>query len=231
MNDENIVKIAALSHSKLRNAIGLVGIEAEPIRQEITVRMAKHWDRKQLNDIAPDIAQLWNRIQWSQTIIDQMVGEHVIQGLRRTESIPIRIIYIKKKVLDPGEIRRVKTMDMTEMTQYMLQLKLAHRIKFRDKPSQTMQELETQVSLFSEHTTEAGDVKYYAPGDELDNLTKALIMACFAARPFLQDSVEIVGGPIPRTNVLPTPDIAEMMQRATGTAGRDITNRGFRRSF
>ena len=90
-----------------------------------------------------------------------------------------------------------------------------------------MQELEHQVALFSEHTTEAGMVNYYAPGDELDNLTKALIIACFAARPFLHDSVKVVGGPLPRSNISKIQEPISLLSSELEKG--DITNRGFRR--
>lgn len=225
------VRLAGIAHSKLRNAIGLVGIEVDPIRQEIFVRLAKHWDRKQINDIAYDVGQMWYKAQWSNTIIDLMVGEHVIQGLKRASGLPVRIIHLKKKVQDPSEIRRVKTMDLVEMTQFMLQLKLAHKIKFPKKPTEAMTELEQQIALYGEHSTEAGAINYYASGDELDNLTKALILAAFAARPFMQDSHKIIGGALDRTHVQRIRDPAMMLDKIEGAQVSDITNRGFRRKF
>ena len=59
-----------------------------------------------------------------------------------------------------------------------------------------MKELEDQIALYAEKTTEAGGVNYFAPGDELDDLTKALMIAVFAARPFMLDSTKIIGGPL-----------------------------------
>ena len=108
----------------------------------------------------------------------------------------IRVIFIKKKVADVSEIRRVKSLDLIEMVQFMLQLKQNHQIQFVGAPSKTMIELEEQIALYAEKTTEAGGVDYYAPGDELDDLTKALMLALFAARPFMQDSMRIIAGPI-----------------------------------
>lgn len=219
------IRLTALAHSKHRNAIGMVGIEVEPIKQEISVRLAKQWPRNDLNKIAPEVAELYNKFQWFNTIIDFNIGDHVIQGLRRAGGMPIRIIHVQKKVKDRLEIERVRTMDIIEMTQFMLQQKLAHKIVFPKEPTKDMQELESQIALFSEMKTEAGGIDYYAPGDEFDNLTKALIIVCFGARPYLQTTGEVVGGPITKSKFA-APE-AELMFESTA----DVTSRGFRRKL
>lgn len=190
------VKLVGIAHSKLRNSIGTVGIEVNPVKQEVLVKMAKHWDRLHINDVAPGIARMYDQFEWSNTIIDVSVGEHLIQSFRRISKIPIRVIFIKKKLTDTSEIRRVKKLDLVEMVQFMLQQKLIHKIKFPKNPSPEVKELEDQIALYAEATTEAGGINYYAPGDELDDLTKALMIAVFAARPFIMDSTKIIGGPL-----------------------------------
>jgi len=190
------VKLVGIAHSKLRNSIGAVGIEVDPVKQEVLVKMARHWDRSHINDVAPGISHMYSQFEWSNTIIDVSVGEHIIQALRRIAKIPIRVIFIKKKITDTSEIRRVKILDLTEMVQFMLQQKLIHKIKFPKNPSPQLKELENQIALYAEKTTEAGGVNYFAPGDELDDLTKALMISVFAARPFMLDSTKIIGGPL-----------------------------------
>lgn len=189
------IKIVGVAHSKLRNSIGAVGVEVDPIKQIIYVKLAKHWKREDINLIAPELSAMYHKHEWGKTIVDQMVGEHLVQGFRRG-GVPIKIIFIKKKVTEVSEIRRVKSLDLIEMVQFLLQQKLAHKIKFVETPSPTMKELEDQIALYAEKTTEAGGVDYYAPGDELDDLTKALMIAVFAARPHMQDSMVIQGGPL-----------------------------------
>ena len=189
------VRLAGIAHSKLRNAIGFIGIEVDPVKQEIQVRFARHWDRKDLNKIAPEISELFEKFEWTNTIVDLQVGEHLIQGLKRG-GVPMKVIFIKQKVTDAAEIRRVKAMGLIEMVQFMLQLKLAHKIKFPKKPSKEIIELEEQIAIYSEHSTEAGGINYYSPGEELDDLTKALITVTFAARPMMQDSMKVICGPI-----------------------------------
>ncbi len=219
------IKLTALAHSKHRNAIGFVGIEVDPILQETSVRLAKEWPRKDINKIAPDIAEMYDKFQWFNTIVDFSVGDHVIQSLRRAGGMPIRIIHVQKKVKDKLEIERVRTMDIIEMTQFVLQQKLAKKIKWPINPTDEMKRLEDQVGLFSEHKTEAGGIDYYAPGDEFDNLTKALIIVHFAARPYLQSGGEVVGGPLLRSKF----EIPE--NEIIFESRPDVTNRGFRRKM
>jgi len=204
------IKFVALAHSKLRNAIGAVGIEVDPVKQEIYVKMAKNWERRQLNEIAPDLRNMYEKFEWFNTIIDVRVGEHVIQDLRRIAELPIKVIDIRPKVTDTGEIRRVKSLDLIEMVQYMLQLKLIHKILFPKNPTPAVTELEEQIALYAEHATEAGGINYYAPGDELDNLTKALMTGVFAARPYMSDSVEIVCGPMHPKKTTTFEDVSAM---------------------
>ena len=52
-----------------------------------------------------------------------------------------------------------------------------------------MMDLMKQMEMFTEHVTEAGTVAYYAPGEELDCLPRALMMCCFAARNSLEHGV------------------------------------------
>lgn len=216
------LKLVSLAHSKHRNAIGLVGIEVDAIKQEISIRLAKQWPRKNLNDIAPEVAEMYKKFQWFNTVIDFQVGDHVIQGLRRAGGMPIKIIHIQKKVKDHLEIERVRTMDIIEQTQFMLQMKLAHKLVFPTNPTKDMSELEAQVALFAEHKTESGGIDYYVPGDGFDNLTKALIIDCFAARPYMQASTKIIGGPMVRHGRAEDQEFP---------MSPDITNRGFRRKF
>lgn len=216
------IKLVALAHSKHRNAIGLVGIEVDQVKQEISIRLAKQWPRKKINDIAPEVAEMYEKFQWFNTIIDFQVGDHVIQGLRRAGGMPIKIIHVQKKVKDKLEIERVKTMDIIEQTQYMLSMKLAHKLVFPKNPTEDMAELESQIAMFAEHKTESGSIDYYAPGDEFDNLTKALIIDCFAARPYLQSSSTIIGGPLIRRG---------KSQNTEFGITRDITAGGIKRKF
>jgi len=182
---DDIIRLAAIAHSKHRNAIGLVAIQIDKDLKLIYVKLARQWPREKINEIPSEISKLYNQIKWGNTYIDQLTGQHFIQELKRVHQMPLRIINTQKNLKDPDDIERIETMDKIEMTQFMLTLRQNHKIKFPKTPSKTMSELELQMPLYSEHKTEAGNVDYYSPGDEKDNLTKALLIACFAARKYL----------------------------------------------
>jgi len=186
-------KIVALSHSKHRNMIGFIGIEVDE-NLIVHVRMAKQWNRNEINQIPQDIADAYSKIKWNKFYMDQIAGEHLIKDIKR-HGISTKVITTKKNLNEPDDIERLLVMDKIEMTQLILSLKLDHRIQFPIHPGKTMSEAISQVELFTEHKTEAGGIDYYAPGEEYDSLTKALMICCFAVRKILSgDDGSHVGG-------------------------------------
>lgn len=178
-------KIATLTYSKFRDQFGLVGIEADATTKTAKVGLAVFWDRKKINSIPSKINSLYEKIGWDSTYVDQKVGEHIIEDLKKI--IPINVINTKKDLSDPEDIHELHVMDMTEIVQFTYGLKLEHRIKFPENPNKGMQELETQISLFTENKTESGIITYYAPGEEHDSLVRGLLMCIFAARDYLTE--------------------------------------------
>ncbi len=178
-------KIATLSYSKFRDQFGLVVIEADATDQVVRVGLAVFWDRKKINSISSKINSLYQKIKWDSTYVDQKVGEHIIDELKNT--LPIYVINTKKDLLDPEDIHKLEVMDMTEIVQFTYGLKLEHRIKFPEHPTTNIQELERQISMFTENKTEQGTITYYATGDEHDSLVRALLMCIFAARDYLTE--------------------------------------------
>lgn len=187
-------KITAISHSKHRNMIGFIGIEVDDVNLLVNVRLAKQWSRSQINQIPQEIEDAYSKIKWDKLYIDQSTGEHFIKDIKR-HGIPIDVITTKKNVNEPADIDRLLVMDKIEMTQLMLALKLKHRIQFPSNPQETMKEAINQIELFTENKTEAGGIDYYAPGDELDSLTKSLMICCFAVRNILagDDGIPVMG--------------------------------------
>lgn len=187
-------KIVAISHSKHRNMIGFIGIEVDTKKLLVNVRLAKQWSRSQINQIPLDISDAYEKIHWDKLYIDQLTGEHLIKDIKRHE-IPVEVINTKKNLDEPDDIERLQIMDKIEMTQLMYSLKIQHRIQFPTNPGTTMKEAISQVELFTEHKTEAGGIDYYSPGDELDSLTKSLMICCFAVRNILagDDGIPVLG--------------------------------------
>ena len=204
-----IIRRAAISHSKHRNAFGLIGIEADSESKRIRVKLARQWPRIKINETLPAIAEIYSKVNWDTTYIDQLTGEHFIQSLKREHHVPVKVINTQKNLKDPDDIERIKTMDKIEMVQWMVKVKLNHQIEFPPNPTVPMQELESQMSIFTEHKTESGNIDYFAPGDEYDNLVKSLMIACFSVRNVIDSGINIehVGGGI--TNNISSLDTKE----------------------
>ncbi len=185
MVSKMIIKRAAISHSKHRNEFGLVGIEINTEIKKIRVKLARQWPRSEINEIPEQIGQLYSKIDWGVTYIDQLTGQHFIQSLRHDYKMPVVVINTQKNIKEPNEIEKIKTMDKVEMVQLMISIQQNHQIEFPPEPTDSMKELEAQITLFTEFKTEAGNVDYYSPGDEFDDLTKALLIACFSIRKHL----------------------------------------------
>lgn len=180
--------------------IGIIGAEIDITQRKVYVKLARQWSREQINKIPDNIQNIYSKIQWEDTIIDQQTGQHFIQDLKRCE-MPMQVITTQKNIKDPDVIEKIQTMDKVEMIQLMLVLRKNHQIIFPEEPSEDMSQLEHQMSVFTEHKTEAGGIDYFAPGDEFDNLTKALLMLCFAARRQLVAEYDeyVMGCPIDET--------------------------------
>ena len=181
--DRNRYRCVAITHSKYRDAFGFVGVEVR--EGKLYVGYARQWKRKYLSQMAPDVSRYHKRFQWDVAYIDQLTGEHVIQSMRKDHKLNFRVITTQKNLKDPDGINRARVMDKIEMVQWMVQAKDLGLILFPVHPGHSMGELESQMEIFSEHKTEAGNVDYFAPGDEYDNLIKALMIACFAARKYM----------------------------------------------
>lgn len=180
--------IVAISYTKLRTAFGMVGIEIDSTKKIAYVRLAKIWKRDDMNSIAGDIKQINDKIKWDMTFADQAVGQHLIRSIEKSIQYQVHTITTQKNLRDPEDIELIKVMDMVEMTQLTLSLKQEHAIQFPPtNPTKDMLDLMKQVEMFIEHTTESGTVAYYAPGEEMDCLTKALMICLFGGRLLLKD--------------------------------------------
>lgn len=179
--------IVALSYTKQRTMFGMVGIEIDPTKRIAYVRLAKQWRRDDMNRIPNDIKQIYSKVKWHSTFADQLVGQHLLRSVESALQTEVYTITTQKNLKDPEDIEKIKVMDMTEMTQLTLSLKQEHKIQFPPKnPSDDMIQLIKQMEMFTEHVTEQGTISYFAPGDEIDCLPRALMICCFVGRMSLQ---------------------------------------------
>lgn len=178
--------IIAFAQTKKRTVIGMVGVEIDDVSRTANVRLAKQWSRDNMKDIAPNVKGLFEQIHWDTTYADQLVGQHLLKDIEYESGINIFAINTQKNIKSPEEEDGIKRMDQTEMTQFFLSLKQIHKIQFPKQPTKDMSSLIQQMEMFQEVTTEQGSVSYYAPGNELDCLIKALMICCFAGRTLLE---------------------------------------------
>lgn len=178
----------ALSYTKQRTMFGAVGIEVDAQQRVAYVRLAKQWKRDDMNSIPGDLADIYQKVKWNNTFADHQIGLHLIRNIENRVKFQVHTITTQKNLKEAENIDAVKVMDMTEMVQLTLALKQDKRIQFPPSNfTKDMEALMKQMEMFQETVTEAGTVAYYAPGEELDSLPKALMIALFGNRVQLTD--------------------------------------------
>ena len=174
-------RCVGLAHSKLRNMFGLVGVSVTP-DSLVLVRFAREWKRSEIVGIPADIRRHYDMIKWTHAYADQSTGEHLLNELWRDHSLRFRPYTTQKALRDPEGIHRAIVIDKVEMVQWVLAAIMDRRLLFPKEGTEAIRDLESQMAMFSEHTTEAGGVDYFAVGEEYDSLPKALFGACLGAR-------------------------------------------------
>lgn len=178
-----IERTLAISYTKQRTMFGAVGIEVDPQKKIAYVRLAKQWKRDDMNSIPDELKELFDKIKWNNTFCDYQVGLHLIRNMEHKLGFQVHTITTQKNLKEVENIDTIKVMDITEITQLTLSLKQVHKIQFpKDHYTKDMEDLMQQMEMFTEHVTEQGTVSYYAPGDELDSLPRALMIAVFGNR-------------------------------------------------
>ena len=189
--DDEEIRITAITYTKLRDQIGMVGISIQPTVEQgmvAFVKLARHWEQatQKMPTLPDTVHRMWQRAKWGQTYIEQETGEHLIESLHAGHGVPVTTITTRKLITEPTDITNIKVMDRVEMTEYLSLLLLTHKVVFPPaETSVSITALETQMPFWSRHTTEAGAVDYYAPGEEPDDLVRALMVCCFAGRNYL----------------------------------------------
>lgn len=203
------MKLAAISYTKLRNSMGMVGISIHD--RKARVRYARRWHNiAEVKDIPSDIADIYGRTRWNTTYIEQESGEHIIKAIKR-QGVPTRIITTQKQHKEPRKLEGIKTMDKVEMTEFLSVLIRSNYVLFPLDARGEIADLEAQVPIWSRHATEAGSIDYYAPGEEPDDLVRALMICCFAVRNRIgpnADKPSFVGGIIRNKRTLDLADPA-----------------------
>jgi len=191
-----LIRLAGCDPGKTRDSFALVSLLVNPEENEIFIEFCKRWLRVDYLNVEADIARMNQKALWNHIYVEQNnTGEHVIEVLRKKYGLPVKPITTVAKLTDPKKHHKGKTMSKNEMVGWFLKAKQSHIIQFpQDSKNPDMLEYIRQIAIFSEHKTEAGNVAYYAPGEEHDDLVMAGLVACYAARRYIRVTGAPAGG-------------------------------------
>ena len=191
--------IAACDPGKIRDSFGFVVIRVD--NDDIKVRAVKRWLGRDYTDVERTIAKFHLKHHFDHIVVEQNnTGIHVIEVLKRKYNLPIVAVITSNNLKDNKKVASARVMDKNLMANYIAGLMKDHKIKFPASGGTDMRELERQIAIFAEHRTEAGNVAYYAPGNEHDDLAMALMLAIHIGKYYLRGddatSIHAVSKPI-----------------------------------
>ena len=191
--------IAGCDPGKLSDSFGFVVIRVE--KDDIIVRAAKRWLGRDYTDVERTIAKFHTKHNFDHIVVEQNnTGVHVIEVLKRKYNLPIIAVITSNNLKDNKKVASARVMDKNLMANYIAGLMKDHKIKFPTTGGKDMKELERQIAIFAEHRTEAGNVAYYAPGNEHDDLAMALMLAIHIGKYYLRSegdtSINVMSKPI-----------------------------------
>lgn len=181
------MKIAALDPGKQKSQFGFVGIDVKD--NKIYILGAKRWGREQYTVLEDYIAnEIHPKHRFNFYVVEiNNVGIHVAEVLEQ-KHLPIVAVNTSANLKKDNS----KTMDKNAMVNWLLQFQQQGRLIWPNKTTPEVEELKRQWSLFEEHKTDAGRVSYHAPGEEYDDLTMALILACWLGRQYIDNDQTMV---------------------------------------
>lgn len=179
-----MVKILSGDPGKIRDSFFRVGTEIK--EGKIYVRLAKQRLGKSYLAVCEEFAEDSRKYNFDYNIIEyNNTGVAVVEML--TEEFGLPVIPITTINLGRDIKRKVspKSMDKYEIVHWAINAQEQGLIVFPGKGSKDMEELKRQWQIFAEHRTDAGNVAYYAPGQEHDDGVMALLLNLHLARNFL----------------------------------------------
>ena len=181
------MRIAGIDSGKMRDSFAFVGIEVK--NNNIYVLGVKTWLRRKYIDVENLIAKIHNNKPFNYYVVEiNNTGEHVFEELKYRHRIPNVIpTFTARETKDQSKINTGRVMPKNQMVLWLARMFQQNRIKFPAKSNKDIEELKRQISIFSEHITEAGNVSYRAEGTEHDDTVMALMLAAFIGRSFIKD--------------------------------------------
>ena len=181
------MRIAGIDSGKLRDSFAFVGVEIK--HDNVYVLGVKTWLGRNYLDVENLIAEIHDTKPFNYYSVEiNNTGEHVYEELKYRQHIPNVIpIFTTREVKDQSKINTGRVMPKNQMVLWLARMFQNHSIKFPKNTNKHIEELKRQISNFSEHITEAGQVSYRADGSEHDDTVMALMLACFIGRNFIKD--------------------------------------------
>ena len=181
------MRIAGIDSGKLRDSFAFVGTEVK--HDNVYVLGVKTWLGRNYLDVENLIADIHSTKPFNYYSVEiNNTGEHVYEELKYRHHIPNVIpIFTTREVKDQSKINTGRVMPKNQMVLWLARMFQNNRIKFPKNTNKHIEELKRQISNFSEHITEAGQVSYRADGSEHDDTVMALMLACFIGRNFIKD--------------------------------------------
>ena len=173
-----VTKVIGLDPGKQRDSFGIVAIEKRDNR--IYVKNAQRVLGKRYIDVENYVASLHQKYHYDYYILEvNNTGEHVFEVLKDVKGLPVIPVFTTSDVKDLKKKMDGRTMDKKDMVKRMAHQFQNNEIIFPKKSNPELEQLKTQLAIFSEHITEAGNVSYYAEGTEHDDLVMALMLCCW----------------------------------------------------
>jgi len=182
---EVAVKILSGDPGKIRDSFFIVGTEIK--NNKLYVKLAIRRLGKAYKAVCTEFAKLSKKYNFDFNLIEaNNTGQFVIEELNTVHHLNVIPVTTTANLKSEDKKRDVTVMDKNENVKWLLNMKSEHRIIFPESGSEDMEELKRQISIFSEHITEAGSVSYYAPGTEHDDGVMALLINCQKAKQYLR---------------------------------------------
>ena len=173
-----MVRVIGLDPGKQRDSFGIVAIEKRD--GKIYVKNAQRVLGKRYIDVENYVASLHEKYRYDYYILEvNNTGEHVFEVLKDVKGLPVIPVFTTSDVKDLKKKMDGRTMDKKDMVKRMAHQFQLGEIIFPKKSNPELEQLKTQLAIFSEHITEAGNVSYYAEGTEHDDLVMALMLCCW----------------------------------------------------
>ena len=181
------MRIAGIDSGKQRDSFAFCGIEIK--NDCIYVLGVKTWLGRKYIEVENLIAKIHEDKPFNFYVVEiNNTGEHVFEELKYRHRIPNVIpTFTSANVKDQSKINTGRVMPKNQMVLWLARMFQQNRIKFPKTSNKHIEELKRQISIFSEHITEAGNVSYRAEGTEHDDTVMALMLACFIGRSYIKN--------------------------------------------